>query len=178
MIALLFGGCNNGLNSKEYINWYNSNSDLKVSKIIDNYTFSVKYSNGVYHHLISMPDSNITKELLEELENTHNFFLEIETNEDIEEKLVQQGKMNYLMNEIILDLSLTYNEESLPCSMHLFERSYGLKKSIGLIAMFNTKGKSKEDIIFNFNDHLLNTGLHHFRFKKDLINKIPTYKIL
>lgn len=171
-------GCNQSIHPNEYREWFESNEYLKKSRTIGDYTFDVRYRNGLYNYLKNQTAGKLNDTACQELKNTHCFLIEISSlNQPIEISQVAQGNINYLMSDIQRDFTLKIGDEDVPCKLHHFERSFDLKQSLNLIAIFEYDVQSKEDLEFQFEDNLFNTGRNTFRFDHKTLSSIPNLTI-
>lgn len=180
LVLLFFNlyGCQPEANPSEYITWFEQNAELVKYRELGNYEIRVTYRNGLYNFLSSDASDNLTPRDIERLQRTHCFFLEIfSKDQPIELTQVIDGNINYLMSGIQKDFTLELGNETLSCKLHHFERSFNLKKSISLIAVFETFQPIETDVSLVFRDNILNTGRHTFRFSNKTITDLPNLKI-
>lgn len=178
-IGIMLGGCKQNLSPKDYIQWFDLNENLTLVKEIGDHSISVTYRNGTYNYVQSTLSTNeIVLDEAVSLASTHCFTVELSSRgQELELAQIVDGKLIYLMNDIQHDFTLFVDEIKVPCSLHHFERTFNLKKSISLIAVFDHPITSENDLVLQFEDRILKTGTHNFRFTTSAISDIPKLKI-
>jgi hypothetical protein len=89
--------------------------------------------------------------------------------------------LSYLDFKINKDFFITAASDTLPCLIHLYERSSTIRPEIIINLGFSqprmAPGKTHTDLILHYNDDLFGTGPNEFVFKYSDLNRLPSLKI-
>jgi hypothetical protein len=186
IVVLFFVACGKkSLSPKYYVDWVeNENNGLSLSKEFNdvdfqilykpiNYIVAKEYLNG------NLKKENISKRLLE-LGNMQYFTLRIKSkssnellNANISNENEYYQRLEYFMGPMQDDIKLIENNDTIPCAIHHFERSYGLAPYNNFVIAFASSKINNSDKYFVFEDKILGTGTVTFKIKQQDINNIP-----
>lgn len=190
ILLLLLSSCNKKeLGIKEYVTWVEGDNDLLVQKkqvgefiftfrllpveykaakgileetiALDLYQQKLKRWNGMYYMNVSMDLKDKKKQILEYNLSSANEF---------------QQRLYYLSYRMQNDLKMRCGNVEVPCGLYHFERNYGLKTGIDIAVGFENKC-NENDLTFELNPQLFNTGLIKVTFLQGDLKKVPTLKI-
>jgi hypothetical protein len=190
-LGLLFlSACNpKKLDKMSYLDYVNNpESELIVEKEIAPYHFTLQYKPIDLVTLTEFHSNEFTeKEYLsmkEQFSGLHHFKFSIRRidNKNVideslstEDQLRIQEYFSYFMKN---DICLVSGEDSLKCKVFLSERTYGLSPEMNFVLGFDKQNEKLEnDLIFIYNDQLLNTAVVKMKIKKSKINKSPILKL-
>lgn len=87
-------------------------------------------------------------------------------------------RLQYLETQIAEDLVLLDGNDTLPCLLHHFERTYQMSSYGDISLVFEPKNKtSKADKVLVFHDRMLGCGSLQFRFEQNKLQQIPLLRI-
>jgi hypothetical protein len=188
-VGLLFCfACRSSLDVREYVHYVESpDNGLRIEKEAGHLKFISQYKPVEYLALQNDPahnPANVSKET-EELQGFHYFTFRItskngtpvlESKENTEEHF---QKLNYAEFSLQRDFSLVEGNDTLPCEIYHFERSYNLSPFSNFILAFPAKNKTgKNDLTLVYNDNLFGTGKSQFTIKAKDLKGIPGIKNL
>jgi len=181
-------GCGTGsLEPKEYMGWIeNIENGLKKTEKIGDYEFSLQYKPIEYVALVESRDVNIEEETLKskvaELKDFQYYNLKIMAlgaaellSANIVEEDEYYGRLNYFVTYAQEDIQLIEANDTLPCSLYLFERNYGLANHNNIVLGFKSNNKDADKTVI-FNDQVLGTGPVRFKINKEDLLEIPSLK--
>jgi hypothetical protein len=91
-----------------------------------------------------------------------------------------EQRVQYFAFEMQKDINLKINNRTIPCALFHFERAYDLAPYSVFLLGFPVENPSAyaEDtkILFEYQDHVFNTGKINFIFKINDLNNIPKIK--
>lgn len=186
-------GCiNPPLQPNEYMQ-YVTDSANGLQKTIVHRTvyFSVQYEPLDYVCLLEKSGKvniNELKELRTEFDGLFHFNFSIASNDHRSDPLrLSDFGMEYeevlysLAFQADKDFQIIYGTDTLPCVVHHFECTHGLRSRVELVLGFREKSFTENDsddhIVFQFNDHVFGSGTNEFVFKKSDFIDLPALKL-
>jgi hypothetical protein len=181
-------GQNNEVSVKEYVDWNAEEKQLVYNKELDEYEFTVKYIPAELIVIREMRadtgavDKKIFGEQVREKENLHYLVFKMKAHhtDDILKKISYSageysGVVQYMSFDIQKDLKLIENGDTLSCVLCHFERSYGLSPYCSFVLGFEKMKKSStiNDLIFLYEDKILNVGPVKILIKKEDLEDMP-----
>jgi hypothetical protein len=189
ILVMIFCSCDNGLSHQEYVKYVNTlENGLIQTKNIQNYEFKLKYKPTQYMAL----QQCITNAL--PISEVHNIYDEfdglIQFNFSIKDfgiggELLNKDegyetfndKFFYYAFDVQNDFYLIHEKDTLACKISHMERTYGIKDASTFVLAFEKPSVIKSDLIFYYDDHILNCGLVRFKISKKMLNNLPELKI-
>ena len=194
LMSLTFVACQQGFNSpKEMHRWMSDPTNgMIISKQSANKELTMKYLPAdflVYKEL--KENQNTSKELIDSIKkhyvNSRSFLLTIKYKNDEPYDPVYEGIYSYdELNQRKQDMHFSFGQyiklvttdgrEYRPVLSHM-EETYGLQKHRNIHLVFSPVDKNQIDILDTeeldivFDDRIFNTGIHHFIFEKENIDK-------
>jgi hypothetical protein len=179
---------------QEYMNYINSKENGLLKSIdIGDYLIEVQYRPVEYTALQEIGVDQATKETLNELVQQHKgehcVLFRIGSKDKktdalaigITDQQQYNDRISYLISQINKDIYLVDGKDTIPCSMHHFERSYHLTHYHTILFTFDKpEGRSKEeegDKTIVYNDNLLGIGKMNIRIDEKDIQHIPTIQL-
>lgn len=187
--AALFCSCQKSeLPPRDFVHWVQDESNgLNISKELGSYTFSLQYRPAEYITVIEKKKDIMHRDSLmkrvKELQGLQYYTLTITSKE--EKEVLQTGisseeelyeRMEYLNSRMQDDLWLIDGNDSLPCRLFHFERSYQLAPYNKVVIAFDNTDL-KHDRTLLFNDHALGVGPVRFTIKASSLAAIPQLKV-
>ena len=188
---LLFSCTGKELSPVEYVKWIeNENNGLRKSKTMDELEFQVQMKPNDY---VLLKEENINplqkksdfEKEKKQLGDMQYFTLKIKVPDDtdplkykIADKNEYFARVKYYSFDIQNDLSLVDGNDTVPCSLMHFERTFGISPEIICLLGF-PPSKSKDgvqDKTFMYYDRVFNTGNLVFNFSKKDILQAPKLK--
>lgn len=180
---ILFIACNKTFNPDElkFFVLDQDNGFLKT-ELVANTEYSVLYSHPQYEALKRIrDDQNVSEELVTNLiqESSEQLIFYIRLRDvdnknllkkDIEDNKFYDERLMYLLGDIKDDFSLLNGTDTISCSIHHFERGYGINPSLNITLAFNKPSKMN-DFTFIYNDRLFGAGKLKFHYFSEEINK-------
>ncbi len=171
----------------DYLEWVrNPENGLRKEKEIDELGFQLQYKPYEYiicleERVNEIPDTLLQKKLAE-LEGVQYYDLKISLKEGEGEILKfnissadqYNKRVKYFAFEMQNDIQLVEGNDTLPCLLYHFERTYDVAPSCTILLGFNydkTKaGKQKTLLVY---DRTFNKGLLKFTFKENKFLNLP-----
>ena len=171
----------------EYVRWVKKKENgLKKEKTIDDVTFSLQYKP--YPYIVCMeekkerfPDSLLNKRI-SELDGMQYFDLVISLKSSQGELLKYKigssedydKRVKYFAFEMQNDIKLVEKEDTLPCSLFHFERTYDVAPYCTFLLGFSLdKNKQNNEKTIILYDRMFDKGTVKFTFNKKEITNIP-----
>ena len=159
---------------------------LKKIETIGDYEFTIQYKPVDYVALVEGRNLNVSQEDLdqkaEELADFQYYNFRIKTNvatellaSNITEEDEYYGRLNYFVGHAQDDLQLYEGNDTIPCSLYLFERNYGLAPYNDIVIGFKSSNTTDDKTIV-FNDRVLGVGPVKFKIKSNDLANIPNLK--
>lgn len=179
---------------RDYAKWIeNTNNGLRIEKEIGDYIFDIQYKPLDYAALLEIKKDSVSKQEIEkikkEMEGLQYYTLKISaknfSGDILKYKLNDMGnyskRVEYFSFGMQNDLKIIEQGDTLPCTLHHFERSYGLSPYITFDLGFQDKDEKKEkkesdEKIVYYNDSILGIGPIKIAFKNKDIQNIPRLK--
>lgn len=195
IISILFiTGCSSvsELNPEEYLNFYINNADVIVNKKnIGTLYFKATYLSPEYMALKMNKSEKYSDSLEFEIKDRSNFFYfnfeigENESGQDVLNKDISTpeelfSRIEYLSFKVQNDFMLLVGNDTFPCLMSQYERTFGLNKSIVITCMFERVNPFQDrcpDITLEFYDNLFRNGYVKLAFDGDKICELPKLNI-
>lgn len=172
---------------KDFTKWNDNNDQIQLQREIGDFTFKSKY---VSPYLLALQetrgDSLNNKNFAEAVSHYQDllyFRLNISNvsfnNELLKYNVTGQQEYNnrleYCAFHMHKDVMLTNGKDTVPCTLHQFERTFNVQSGLNFLVTF-PKIKTSKGLTLIYHDHLFNHGLIKFRFPKEISN-IPYLKI-
>lgn len=183
---LLFYSCGKqNLSPDYYVKWVeNENNGLSLSKDFNDVNFQILYKPIDYIVAKEYLNGNLKKEdiknRVKELSNMQYFTLRIKSknsnellNANISSENEYYQRLEYFMGPMQDDIKLIENNDTIPCALHHFERTYGLAPYNNFVLAFAPSKSNNADKYFVFEDKILGTGKVTLQLKLKDINNIP-----
>jgi hypothetical protein len=183
------------LEPTDYINWVeNADNGFAVTKQLSKYKFELQYKpleyvvlQDNYGKLFSEKEM---KKSMRDIEDMQYFTFRIsdENGGDLlrdEITAVEQfsSRLAYFSSEMQKDVKLIESNDTLPCLLFHFERTYGVDPRSTFVLGFplgKKDGKggmpAETDKVFLFDDHQLGAGPIYMTISADKINQVPFLK--
>lgn len=187
-LLILLGCEEDVLSPKKYIAWIESRGNgMIVEKEINNYHFSTFFRPVDYQVVKELGQSTISKETLKEkraeMADLQYFTFRIGLvngngdvlKENINEPQEYQSRIEYFSFAMQKDLRLVDGQDTLPCVIYHFERSYGVAPHCNFNLAFEKGGDIGNKTLI-FDDQLLGIGRVKLTIKEEDINSIPALK--
>lgn len=193
----LFSCSNTFLKPSDFVEWVkNEENGLFKEKDIQVVKVAAQYKPVEYVIANEMRTNDIQEELFEkrkeELEGLQYFNIQISinqpnydvTNYNVFNEQDKEKRLKYLSFGLQNDIHLVEGQDTLPCLLYHFERSYDVKPHRTFVVAFdNTKNNVKEDIkkkmdkTIVIDSPIFNTGPIKLKFKKEDLYKLPSIKL-
>ena len=172
----------------EYVNWIkNAENGLRKSKEIDNYIIDVQYKPVDYVIANELRKETITKEeyqqKLQEFKGMDYFTLKLDVKNTplsvmkygLQDEAQYQQRVQYFSFDMQRDIKLVSDNDTIPCSLYHFERSYDLGKHRNFVLGF-AKSKTAEAatdkmLVMDYTEFGL--GIIKIKFDEDDLEDIP-----
>jgi hypothetical protein len=182
------------LSSEKYIQWVeDEENQMTRSKTIDDLEFELQYKPVDYIISMEESDSVLTDSLInerrKELEGMYYFDFKIALKDGSGELLKHElgsaeeyeARVEYFAFKMQNDLSLTIDNEKIPCSLFHFERAYDVAPySIFLLGFI--KGQTTYDenteVKFEYHDQIFQKGIIKFIYTIHELNNTPKIQAL
>lgn len=188
------------LDPEAYVAWVeNPANGLNTTKEAGDFKFSLQYKPLSYVALLNLEKENTGKQQLlktmEEMKDLQYFTLRINSKTG-ESEMLQTNlettdeyfyRVEYFSFHLKKDLYLLDGNDSLPCVIAHFERSYGISPNNSFILAFPLSEKEKAlkikgekditDKVLVYNDQYLQTGQVKLKIEKNSFNHIPELKL-
>lgn len=173
------------LKPEEYVKWVeNADNGLSLTKEFDDVTFQVLYKPVNYIVAKEFLNGGIKKEevdkRIKELGSMDYYTLRIKSNSSNELLSANIGneseyyqRLEYFMGPMQDDINLINANDTIPCALFHFERSYGLAPYNNFVVGFAGQKKIDDDQTFVFEDKILGTGKVMFKIKSEDRKNIP-----
>lgn len=200
--SIPFKGCGEykSLKPVEYVKWVEDvGNELVVKKIIGDYVFALQYKPLDYSVLKAERNLNISKQELNskttEIEGLQYFTFQISTKEGNgellksgisgkDEKVEYEKRIDYFSSKMQNDIKLIDGQDTLPCVLFHFERTYNLTPYSNFNLGFEygseekSSGATRAPLTYKskrllYNDHAFNVGAVELMIKEENLNKIP-----
>lgn len=180
-----FISCTKTLSPNEYIEWFKNpdNGYIQTYSEDSGLIIEVIYKPSKYMALISLKgqrvDSDKISKIEKQFDSSYYFQLNIkEINPHLIKKnsLIYYQKLEYLSTQINNDIKLISAGDTIPCSLHHFERNYGVSPDNRILLVFDKKNQqniSEASILFD--DQFFHHKVIHLNF--DQLSKEPNIKI-
>ena len=180
---LLFSACNKTFNSEELkVFVLDQENGFLKTELVANTEYSVLYSHPQFEALKRIKDDQkaseeLITELIQESSEQLIFYIRLRDinnknllKKDIVDNKVYDERLMYLLGDIKDDFSLLNGTDTISCSIHHFERGYGVNPSLNITLAFNKPSKLT-DFTFIYNDQLFGAGKLKFQYFSEEINK-------
>jgi len=163
-IALFLGAilclqsCRKQLETRDYIDWMKDKSNgYSVESLQKFGKIEVEQRTAKYMALVSLRGEVLTEEVVSERTKEYqgSYYFNLKISEDAPaQKNTRQyyQSIEYLTSYIQKDLFIVQGSDTIPCSLHHYERTYGISPSQNILLVFDKKDE-KEDfngkLIFN-----------------------------
>jgi hypothetical protein len=180
LMAIFWGCSQTKFGPEEYVNYVNDkeNGFIQTEQVGD-YEISVQYRTPEYMTIKEIGVDVLTNEIFSETSKEKNgayyFLFQIMSSNkksdplelNMQDKLEYTSRISHLMSGIDEDIFLVSGDDTLPCKMHHFERSYHLTHYHNIVLVFERKTEKQADNLKLFyNDRMLNIGRLNFVFNK------------
>jgi hypothetical protein len=177
------------LSAMDYLRWIeNKENGLVKRKDIGEYYFELQYKPLEYVALQAFQEESYTaEEIKTEIEANKDmqyFTLKIGTVSGTESPLNKGGdaysRVEYFSFKIQNCFTLIDGNDTLPCLLSHFERTYELTPYNTFVLAFSNPNPGEEinnDLKFIYNDDVLGTGKANIIIEAENINRVPKLKI-
>lgn len=187
-IGSIFSSEPKKLGPHEYVQYVeNIEKGLKTEKTISDFSYMLQYKPLEYEALRNLDKDRMSSKELDSMKNLLSdmqyFTFSIRDNKGRNDFLASntadyreyQETLNYLSNEIYKDISLVDGNDTLPCLMHHWERTFGVSPDVKMVLAFKSKKGSKgaSDKTLIYTDLLLTTGIVKLKISGENINRCP-----
>lgn len=194
-LIVMFSCSNHELKPVSYVLWVEDQKNgLYVEKEIGELVFSVQYKPIDYIILQQSQkpiiDSNDYNKIKQDIEGLLYFNFSISNTDNsksplyykINSKEEFQYRLSYFSFEISNDIHLVYNNDTFPCALHHFERTYDLIPEVNIVLGFEKpenfiENEIDQDLQFVYSDKIFGVGKTQLIIDKKHIKKIPKLKI-
>lgn len=172
---------------QEYVNWMQDlKNGFRKEKRMDDLDFVLQYKP--YEYIVCMEQreekihDTLLKSRIDELKGVQYFDLKILLNEQEGELLKYkissndqyQKRVNYFAFGMQDDIQLVEGNDTLPCVLYHFERTYDVAPYCTILVGFNLdKNNFQKQKTFLFHDKTFNKGLLKFTFKENRLTNLP-----
>lgn len=188
LVIIGLGGCKKSMNPVDYTNYFRQSKDLKVRKEAYNSVLDAEYKSPEYMALLEFTPETLHKDsfnnIFDDYRNyTHfmvKFYAEDLNSEFLKYKIQNDeqyyGRVQYFSAGIASDFKLVQGTDTIPCSIHLFERAYSIRPYEQIVLVFDKSIDRSKDV------HLIYQGLFSpvptkFEFSKETLQNIPNLKL-
>lgn len=181
-------------NEADYLRWINDEeNNIIVNKYSNNFKLSLKYlppEYSAYRELKSLYNytQNDIDSLTDYYSKSMSFIFSLGPDEEHSNKNIMFYKVfdEVSFKERVQELnfgfstyfSLNYNNVKLPPVLYLMENTYEVSNTRSFYIVFVPESEymqfdniSEFEIVFH--DEIFDTGITHFKFNKDVLNRIP-----
>lgn len=173
------------LTSDEYVEWIEDpDNGLNLTKEFQDVTFQILYKPVNYIIAKELKNGGINKTEIPsrilELDSLQYFTLRIKSNKS--DELLRAGinsedeyyqRLEYFMGPMQDDIKLIEGNDTIPCALFHYERSYGLAPYNNFVIAFSKSINNNEDKFFLFEDNILGTGNVMFKLNNSDLKNIP-----
>ena len=188
LVILILSGCSKGkLEPAAYRDWVNNPANgLAIERTVGDFTVTASYRP---HEFVVLNEWNPDEEQsdrsfaerMKELEGYQYINLRLDSKDKKTEVLKtalqsQQQyyeRLQYLTTLIPRDVYLVDGGDTLPCTLHHYERTYKMTSFSDISLVFENKSKQTNDKILVFDDRLFGLGTLKFHFEKNNLNGVP-----
>jgi hypothetical protein len=177
------------LRPNQYVKWLEDESNgLKVKKILGDFEFTLQYKPTEYVIFDQYKSDTLQKGTMDEKRKEYDglqyYTFQIKANgsqeimkADISNESEYNSRLEYFISPAQDDIMLVENEDTLPCVLYHFERSYGLSPMNNIVLGFEkSKQSSTADKLFIYNDQVLGTGPVKLTIQEKNIQNIPSIR--
>lgn len=165
----------------------NLESGLKKEQTFGGLVIEVFYQTPEMVAINEATSEEEYRDIIKEKNQFHHFKLRFRTNEsgveflkyNISRTSDHNFRLQYLISEISKDIYLISGNDTLPCSLHHFERTYKLTNYGDVTLLFERKSLHdhktdvSNDIRFIYDDKMYGIGQLSFVFRSEDINDAP-----
>jgi hypothetical protein len=180
------------LSMNEYVQWVqNPENGFKKQKSINDLLFTLQFKP--YEYIVCLEeqkehiaDSTLKKKIAE-LNEMQYYDLKISLKEGVGELLKYRlntaqeytDRVNYFAFGMQKDIKMVEGNDTIPCELYHFERSFDASPNSTILLGFPVKSNSSstEKTLLVY-DKTFNTGMVKFTFSKDELKKLPKLKTL
>lgn len=180
----------------KYIQWVeNEQNGLSIDKEIGDLIFNVQYQPLDYvilrQNQKTSIDSESYKKIKGEVEGLLYFNFSISTIKDQKSPLYYnisaaeeyQYRVSYFSFEVSNDFKLVIANDSLPCVLHHFERTYNIIPKVTFVLAFEkpenfSEESLRNDFQFIYNDKIFDVGKIQIKLENKKIRRIPKLNII
>ncbi len=174
---------------QEYISWVeDEDNGLSVGKSFDDISYTVLYKPVSYVVAKEFINGGIKQEgiakRIKDLGDMQYVTLRIKSlkaNElmraGIKDESEYYQRLEYFMSDIQNDIYLIEDQDTLPCILNHFERTYGIAPYNNFVLGFGKTMHKNADKIFVFEDKLFGTGKVMLRIEAKDIDGVPQLKL-
>lgn len=182
-LLVLNTSCNSTINIDELKNYvYDRSNGYIKSESFNAIDYSILYSQPQFEALKRLNKSEeitamkIEKSMLE-FDDHLIFYASFKAHGnkdplkiDLVDNAIYDKRLMYLLGQIQNDFKIINEDDTINCSLHHFERGYGLNNAVNLTLLF-PKPKEIDDITLIYDDNLFGAGIIKYRFKKELFTE-------
>lgn len=191
VIFILSCGQNDEKRIQNVYKWINDEDNgLKKTKIIDDVQITVKYLPAelqAYRDLEENEAKSNFDSLVRSYSHQKSFMVSFKSMDDsknimykdVSDKDDYDQRIKDLSFDIGRKLKMTICGSDLRPTLFHYEPNYGSSKTANIYVVFSGEKVMNCDDAFNiaYYDHVFGTGISHFTFKQNDINRIPKLKI-
>jgi len=187
--SLVVVSCHHSLKPIEYVKYVEDNKNgLHLKQTRQQFIYSLQYKPLDYVALEELRQEQVTaSELQQEKKSFGNmqYFTFRISSSDSTKDILKEGtttneeysqRQNYFDFHIQRDLKLIEDGDTLACRLCHCIRTYGLTPYADFVLAFEGNHKSKVDMLFKYDDKILNTGAVDFVIKNSSIKNLPEVK--
>ena len=194
-IIAFFSCSNHELKPANYVQWVEDpKNGLNTEKKIGDLVFSIQYKPTDYIVLQQSQkpiiDSSDYYRIKHDIEGLLYFNFSISNTDNSKSPLYYkinsaeefQYRISYFSFEISNDIHLVYNNDTFPCLLHHFERTYDLMPKVNIVLGFEKpenfiENEIEQDLQFVYSDKIFGVGRTQLIIDKKHIKEIPKLKI-
>lgn len=182
--SILATSCSKKYSPEEFTeHLFSDKSGLLKSVKVSTIDYKVLYSHPQYETIkrlssTELQNDTLRNETYSNVEEQCVFYFKMMdvSNEDLIKKNISTNeayneRLSYLINGIQNDFQLISGIDTIDCSIHHFERGYGINPTITITVAFE-KPKKDEELTFIYTDQLFNAGRIKYRFDPEDYSKI------
>lgn len=188
LCAMVLFGCSRApLDVRDYISWVEDAANgIRVEETIGDYSFLLQYKPHEYISLMEHRKGEISarelNETVAEIQDLQYYNFRIGSNSGkallssgIQAENEYYSRLNYFVSHAQHDIYLVEAQDTLPCSLYLFERNYGLAGHNNIVLGFKRSYRAS-DKLFVYEDQVLGTGPVKLKIEKESLANIPPLK--
>jgi hypothetical protein len=186
-LNLPFSSSGSSLEPYEYVSYVDQeNNGLHSSKQLDDLSFEVTYKPTDYLVVKELKQKEIQsgdyEALRQEYKDMHYFLLSIKNTSSetdvlkykISTQAAYSERLKYFAFGMEQDLRLVEGADTIPCSMVLYERNYGISQQANFMIAFPVTDTSiVQDKTILFEDQIFGMGMLKVNISKESIDAIP-----